>query len=90
MHTCDCGRCGCIDDGGVVVCLGEGGRHRTLDAQHLSEGVLVAMSHLQACANGEGLPHAHSKSALLGLKLTMRHVRHGIWHRLVRAALHDA
>ena len=66
-HTCDYRRCGCIDDGGVVVRLGEGGRHRTLDAQHLPEGVLIAMRHLQA----------DGKCAMLGLKLSGRHLRRG-------------
>lgn len=44
-----CGGCWCdssINDGGVEVCLAEGSRDTPLDAQHLSEGVLIAMSNL--------------------------------------------
>ena len=48
-HTCSW-RCRSIDDGGVEVGLGVGGGDTALEAQHLPEGVLIAMTNL------EGLP----------------------------------
>ena len=46
-HTCDDRSSGGINDGGIEMGLAEGSCHTSSYSQHLSEGILISMSHLQ-------------------------------------------
>ena len=62
-HTCGDRSSGSINDGGVEMGLAEGSCHTSSYSQHLSEGILIPMSHLQQPHSGLELIYRQMQTA---------------------------